>query len=133
MDAYASSISFSLAGGLASLAWKSVLPCAFFIVTLPVGLLILNRLPQIMTLQPPTQRMVTNVSVTGSTVNVHMGVVGVQQRPFLVRAIYYIFVGWWVGYLWATIAYCFCLTFLGLPLGVLMINQLPAVLTLRRN
>ena len=111
--------------------------CAI-IITLPVGLMILNRLPQIMTLKPPTQTVQTNVNVTslgsaGNAINVNVNVTGVQQHPMLLRAVYYIFVGCWVGYLWASLAYFFCLTILGLPLGIIMLNQLPAVLTLRKN
>lgn len=110
------------------------------IVTLPLGLMILNRLPQIMTLKPSTKTVQTNVNVTSAmavggvtnAVNVNVSVTGVQQRPLLLRAIYYIFVGWWVGYLWASLAYFFCLTILGLPLGIMMLNQLPVVLTLRK-
>ncbi len=113
----------------------------FFIVTLPLGLVILNRLPQIMTLKPSAKTVQTSVNVASAmgaggmsnSVNVNVNVVDVQQRPFLLRAVYYIFVGCWVGYLWATIAYFFCLSILGLPLGIVMLNQLPVVLTLRRN
>lgn len=68
-----------------------------------------------------------------NVVNVNVNVAGIQQRPLLIRAVYYIFVGWWVGYLWASLAYFFCLTILGLPLGIVMLNLLPMVLTLRKN
>lgn len=115
--------------------------CAL-IITLPVGLMILNRLPQIMTLKPTTQTVQTNVNVasvggpggsSANVVNVNVSVTGVQQHPFLLRAVYYIFIGCWVGYIWASLAYFFCLTIFGLPLGIIMLNYLPAVLTLRRN
>lgn len=111
--------------------------CAF-IITLPVGLIILNRIPQIMTLKPPTQKTETSISMTtgvggATTVNVNVSVTGPKQYPFIIRALYYIFIGCWVGYIWATIAYFFCLSILGLPLGILMLNLLPTVLTLRKN
>lgn len=114
--------------------------CAF-IITLPLGLVILNRIPQIMTLKPVTKTVQTNVNVTSvqaggmavNTVNVNVNVTDVQQRPFLLRALYYIFVGCWAGYLWANLAYLLCLTLVGLPLGIVMFNYLPVVLTLRRN
>jgi len=114
--------------------------CAL-IVTLPLGLMILNRIPQIMTLKPSRQTVQTNVNVTSvggaggavNVVNVNVNVTGVQQHPMLVRALYYIFVGCWAGYLWASLAYFLCLTILGLPLGIVMFNYLPAVLTLRKS
>jgi uncharacterized membrane protein YccF (DUF307 family) len=112
-----------------------------FLLTLPLGLMILNRLPQIITLKPPTRTVHTNVNVTSAMgtagvtnmVNVNVNVAGVAQLPLLVRALYYIFVGWWVGALWAHLAYFLCVTILGLPLGIMMLHLLPAVLTLRKN
>ena len=110
--------------------------CAF-IITLPVGLIILNRIPQIMTLKPTkktTQTSINMVSAGGANVmNVNMSVTEIQQRPMLIRALYFIFIGCWVGFIWANVAYLFCVSILGWPLGYLMLNMLPAVLTLRRN
>jgi hypothetical protein len=51
-------------------------------------------------------------------------------------------VGWWAGLAWAGVAYLFSLTVVGLPgalwtvvglpLGLMMFNQLSAILTLKR-
>ena len=110
--------------------------CAL-IVTLPIGLALLNRLPQIMTLKQPGRQTNVNVATTtyagGVTNMVNVNVTGTQQHPMILRAIYYIFIGCWVGYFWASLAYGLCLTILGLPLGVMMLNSLPTVLTLRKN
>ncbi len=110
--------------------------CAF-IITLPVGLIMLNRIPQVLTLKAPKQntqvQVMTAVNQGGVTNIVNVTTSGTQQYNFFIRAIYYIFVGWWVGYLWANVAYALCLTILGLPLGIIMLNNLPMVLTLRRN
>ena len=121
--------------------------CAM-IVTLPLGLAMLNRLPLIMTLRQPSTA--TNVSVattstvmhpgaapgpmmTMQTVNVNVQVSGTKQINFFVRALYFIFIGFWLGAFWAYLAYSLCLTLVLLPIGVMMFNRLPAVLTLRRN
>jgi uncharacterized membrane protein YccF (DUF307 family) len=114
--------------------------CAL-IITLPVGLIMLNRLPQVMTLKPAGTR--TNVNVSTMTMqspmgpmmqqNVNVNVGGTQQQSFLIRAIYFLLVGWWVGYIWAYIAYACCLLIVLLPVGVMMFDRLPMVLTLRRN
>jgi uncharacterized membrane protein YccF (DUF307 family) len=114
--------------------------CAF-ILTLPVGLMLLNRLPQIMTLKPPTKTVNTNVNVTsvsgvgGATnvVSVNVNVSGPKQHPMILRILYYFFIGWWAGYLWANLGYFLCLSIIGLPLGIIILNQLPVVLTLRKN
>ena len=63
-------------------------------------------------------------------------VVVVQARSgesLLIRAIWFLFIGWWLGYFWAMIAWFLNLTIIGLPLGVYMLNRLPAVVTLRRS
>jgi len=114
--------------------------CAL-IVTLPVGLIMLNRLPQVMTLKPAGTR--TNVNVSTMTMqspmgpmmqqNINVSVGGTQQQSFLIRAIYFLLVGWWAGYLWANVAYICCLLIVLLPVGVMMFDRLPMVLTLRRN
>jgi uncharacterized membrane protein YccF (DUF307 family) len=121
--------------------------CAF-IVTLPLGLYMLNRLPQVMTLRQSGTSTKVNVSTTSAvmpgatpgaapgmmqSVNVNVSIGATQQRSFLLRALYYVFIGCWLGYLWALVAYFFCATIVLLPVGIMMFDRLPAVLTLRRN
>lgn len=101
----------------------------FTVVLLPLGLVMLNRLPQVLTLRPSSQQV--NVAVAGNVTTVSVG--GPQQQNFLIRALYFVFIGFWLGYLWALVGYGLCLTLLGMPLGVIMLNRLPQVLTLRRN
>jgi uncharacterized membrane protein YccF (DUF307 family) len=64
---------------------------------------------------------------------VNVKVTGTQQHPMLLRTVYYVCIGWWAGYFWASLAYGLCLTILGIPLGIIMLKSLPAVLTLRKN
>ncbi len=49
----------------------------------------------------------------------------------LLRAVWFLLIGWWLGAIWAALAYLFCLSIIGLPIGVLMLNRLPQVLTLK--
>ena len=49
----------------------------------------------------------------------------------LLRAIWFLIFGWWLGAVWTALAYLFCLSIIGLPIGVLMLNRLPRVLTLK--
>ena len=101
----------------------------FSIFLFPLGLVMLNRLPQVLTLRPNTQQV--NVAVAGNITTINVG--GVRQQSFLIRALYYIFIGSWLGYLWACVGYGLCLSILGMPIGLIMLNRLPQVLTLRRN
>jgi uncharacterized membrane protein YccF (DUF307 family) len=101
----------------------------FTVFLLPLGLVMLNRLPTVLTLRPTGQQ--TTVSVSGNAVTVNIG--GTQQLNFLARAVYFVFVGWWAGYFWALIGYFFCVSVILMPVGLIMLNRLPAVLTLRKN
>lgn len=49
----------------------------------------------------------------------------------LVRAIWWLFVGWWLSGIVVAIAWIALITIIGIPLGVWLINRLPTVLTLR--
>lgn len=51
--------------------------------------------------------------------------------PLLARALWFVFIGLWVGQLWLVIAWLLNLTLLGLPIGMWMLAQMPLVMTLR--
>lgn len=55
------------------------------------------------------------------------------QHSLLVRALWYLFIGWWASGTWLGIAWLLNLTVIGLPLGIKMINLVPTVLSLRRQ
>jgi uncharacterized membrane protein YccF (DUF307 family) len=70
---------------------------------------------------PPTSHATSPVSVAES-----------KSGPgLLVRALWFVFVGWWLTGIVSTIAWLAMLTILGLPLGIWLINRIPTVLTLR--
>jgi uncharacterized membrane protein YccF (DUF307 family) len=50
----------------------------------------------------------------------------------LVRGLWYIFIGCWLGFIWLNLGYFFILIVIGLPLGLVMLNRLPWVLTLKQ-
>jgi uncharacterized membrane protein YccF (DUF307 family) len=49
----------------------------------------------------------------------------------LVRAIWYVFVGWWLTGFLMGLAYLAVLTVIGIPIGFWLVNRLPTFLTLR--
>jgi len=100
------------------------------ILGLPLGLWMLNRLPQVVTLKPVETR--TQVMVSNGVVLVSYG--SPLQRPFLLRALYFLTVGWWASGLWLLAAWGFATLTLGLclPLSFWMFNRTPAVVTLAR-
>jgi uncharacterized membrane protein YccF (DUF307 family) len=98
------------------------------IIGLPVGLAMLNALPQVIALRG--QRSAVEVR------EIHGHVMArethVPQRNFLLRAVYFLLVGWWLSALWMEVAYALCLSIVGLPVGFWMFDRVPALLTLRR-
>ena len=95
-----------------------------------VGLWLLNRLPQLMTLKPvPGQARVTVVE--GKVIYRETRP---PQHPFLLRALYFLLIGWWLSAIWLILAWLltgFSLG-LGLPLAFWMFDQVPAITTLAR-
>ena len=96
------------------------------IIGLPVGVWMLNRVPQILTLKADSGSYV--LDKTGGVGRYMAG----RQHPLLLRAAYFVIFGWWISLVWASIGYLLSLTIIFLPVGVLMLNRLPFVTTLRR-
>lgn len=97
------------------------------IIGLPLGLWMIDRVPQVLTLKGRSGSWVTN-SKSGD-----VRYEGAAQTPFLLRALYFLLVGWWFSLIWAIVAYLLCLTIIGAIIGIPMLNALPMVTTLHRN
>lgn len=113
-------IGWWLTGILSAAAWA----LNATIIGLPLGLWIINRLPLVATLRP-----------TESFYLVEGGVVisGQPQRSFLIRALYFVLIGWWLSGLWMAAAYVFLITIVGMPLAFWMYGRIGAVTTLFRS
>jgi uncharacterized membrane protein YccF (DUF307 family) len=106
----------------ASIAWVLCVT----IIGLPLGLWMLNRLPQVTTLRP--QQSELRVSASGQVLQT-----SVPQHPFLLRALWFVLVGWWLSALWLAAAWALCTVIIGLPFGFWMFDRVPAVITLGRG
>ena len=49
----------------------------------------------------------------------------------MVQAVYFIFFGLWFSGVWAAVAWVLCVSLIGLPFGLWMLNRLPQVTTLK--
>ncbi len=96
------------------------------IIGLPLGLWMLNRLPQVTTLQPQRDDLV--ITTQGRVYSRDL-----PQSPFLLRALYFLAIGWWFSALWIIVAWALCGVIIGLPFGFWMFNRVPAVITLART
>jgi uncharacterized membrane protein YccF (DUF307 family) len=94
------------------------------IIGLPFGLWMLNRLPQVTTLAPQRSDLVINSQ--GQVLNRE-----VPQHNFLLRAVYFLLVGWWLSALWLALAWALCAIIIGMPIGFWMFNRVPAIVSLR--
>lgn len=88
------------------------------IVLLPIGIKVINLVPTVLTLAEPR-----SLSDPGSTQG---------QHSLLVRAIYFVLVGWWLSLLWANVAAVLAITVVGLPIAIWMLHRLPYVTSLYR-
>ncbi|MFT4036737.1 MAG: hypothetical protein QM692_01050 [Thermomicrobiales bacterium] len=109
-----------LTGLLSAAAWA----LNATIIGLPLGLWIINRLPFAATLHPIERFYAVENGVV---------VTGARQRPFLIRALYFLLIGWWLSGLWMAIAYLALVTIIGIPLAFWMYNRVGAVTTLFRT
>lgn len=62
----------------------------------------------------------TNTATANATAQ---GAAGRQHPSTIIRLIYFLFVGWWVGPLWVLAALFMCATIIGLPIGLMMLSR----------
>ena len=91
--------------------------CAI-IIGIPLAFMIFNQLPMILTLRPRTESLVAG----GAT----------EQLPLWIRAVWFIFVGWWLGAIYISVAWVLCVLIITLPIGLWLFNRIGAVMTLLR-
>jgi uncharacterized membrane protein YccF (DUF307 family) len=94
------------------------------IIGLPLGLWIINRLPSFITLRPQERNWTIDAGQFSRST---------RQRPFIVRAIWFLLVGWWLSGVWMAVAYGALLTIIGFPLAFWMYGRVGAVTTLYRS
>jgi uncharacterized membrane protein YccF (DUF307 family) len=115
-----------LTGFAIGFAWL----CSLTIVLLPISFMIVNKIPTILTLRPRSVHTGVAVDLDG-TIRINSG--GARQRPCWQRVLWFLLVGWWACGLAMAAAYVLCLTVLLLPVGLMIFNRIPALMTLQRN
>lgn len=78
-----------------------------------------------------------NSNVNSTSVNVNVGGPNIlittkrQQVPFILRALWFFAVGWWLSFVFITVGYFCCLTVVLAPVGFWFLNRVPQAQTLR--
>jgi uncharacterized membrane protein YccF (DUF307 family) len=98
------------------------------VIGIPVGVWMINRAPAIFTLKESGSW--EEISVGDKTAYYFDQM---EQPPFLIRAIYFLLIGWWLSFFWTKIALLLAATFIGMPVSFWMINRLPYVVSLHRG
>lgn len=88
------------------------------VVLLPLGIKLINLVPTALSLAEPR-----SLDAPES---------GRGQRNILLRALYFVTIGWWLSLAWANVAAFLAVTVVGLPLAFWMFNRLPFVTSLYR-
>jgi uncharacterized membrane protein YccF (DUF307 family) len=100
------------------------------IIGIPLGVWMLHRVPLVVALRDPRE-VRYRVSQIGKGEWAYEAT-GVEQYPFLVRAIYFVLIGWWLSALWMALASLVCATVIGLPIGIWMFDLVPFLVSLQR-
>ncbi len=121
---------FALVGWWAGQIWVAIAWALMLtIVGIPLGVAMLNRVPEVIALRNPLATA-TVTRVQGDSVVTRS--VEVPQRNLLLRALYFLLIGWWLTALWIEFAYALCVSIIGLPIGLWMYDRVPALLSLRQ-
>ncbi len=115
-----------LTGILMAIAWFA----AVIVVGLPLTFYLVNRIPTVLTLRPRREQY---MMVTGQDGVTRYQRVATEQTSFVVRAVYFILIGWWLSLLWMIASYMLMLTVIGIPAALMMVNRLPYIFSLHRG
>ena len=91
--------------------------CAI-IIGIPLGFMIFNQLPLILTLRARSPGLIGDRAQ--------------EQLPLWLRAVWFIFIGWWLGAIYLSVAWFLCVIIITLPVGLWLMNRVGGVMTLLR-
>lgn len=57
--------------------------------------------------------------------------VKMKSHGLIIRALYFLFIGWWFGLFWAILSWAMYATIVFAPLGIVMLNKVPGAISLK--
>lgn len=94
------------------------------VIGIPIGVKMINWVPKVLTLKGGITRKIEDGEIT---------IVETEQHNLFVRAVYFVLIGWWLSLIWMAIGYLLCISIVGLPFGIWMLNRLPEATSLFRQ
>jgi uncharacterized membrane protein YccF (DUF307 family) len=94
-----------------------------FIIPAPLGMVIIQKIGWAFSLYKESSLIYVS---DGQTTMVMQK----QQTSFIVRFIYFIFIGWWIGGFALGLAWILGITIIGLPISFMIMNRLGKIMTL---
>jgi uncharacterized membrane protein YccF (DUF307 family) len=99
------------------------------IILLPIAFVLFNVVPTVLTLRPRR----THITTEMRDGVMHISHDNVPQRQFVIRALWFLLVGWWLSAFCILLGYLMCISIVLLPVGLMVLNRIPEAMTLRRN
>jgi uncharacterized membrane protein YccF (DUF307 family) len=96
------------------------------VIGMPLGFVMINRLPMVATLRRPASEYRVQPGAEGAVVVETPA----RQRPFVLRAAWFILAGWWLSASCLIVAWLASSTLFGLPIAIWLYNRIPALTTL---
>lgn len=119
---------FLLIGWWASGIWLGVAWLLnLTIIGMPLGIKMINLVPKVVSLKERTIETRISENEFGE---ITVSESGNQQHSLVVRAVYFLLIGWWLSGLWLSLAWLASITIVGLPVAVWLYDRLPYVVSL---
>lgn len=93
------------------------------IIGIPFGVIILNRLPSIVFMREAGELCPEGFEHRHPA----------EEFPFILRAVWFLVIGWELSFLTILVAYVCGITVVGIPLCIWLLNRIPVVTTLSRH
>lgn len=114
-----------LTGIVSAVAWFAMIT----IIGLPLGIWLINRIPTVITLRPRTSYRYQYTDQLGRIVTHEAPV---DQPPWYVRGLWFVFVGWWASAIAMAFGWLLIVLIITLPIGLMIYNRVPFIASLYR-
>lgn len=94
------------------------------VVTSPLGMVVMQKMGWAFSLYKESHD--PTIIQTGNTTVI----MEQQGTSFIIRYLYFIFIGWWVGFIALIIAWILGIIIIGLPFSILIMNRMGKIMTL---